>query len=297
MKLTQVKGNTWVVEGWELIPFYKLNERRCVLLDTGLEQEREDLERSLLDAGLTPAGILGTHVHTDHSINHSYFREKYHLPVALPVGEAGLCATLLDLKAYFFILSSAAARTEVPDMVCPTDVLVGLEDGPLTFCGAEFQILHTPGHSPDHIAIVTPDDVCYVGDAMLSGDELKAKLPYAFDHRTASASRARLRGLGHAKYIVAHRGVYDEVDSIIDENEALTARREAEVLACIEGTMSMDEIQAAVCAGFGIRARTPQRAALMERNVRCYVEALLDEGRLELVVQNAVRCYRKPDKL
>ena len=28
MELTQVKGNTWVAEGMELIPFYKLDERR-----------------------------------------------------------------------------------------------------------------------------------------------------------------------------------------------------------------------------------------------------------------------------
>lgn len=296
MKLTQVKGNTWVLEGWELIPFYKVSESRCVLLDTGLAEERADLEQSLLDAGLTPVGILGTHVHTDHSINHSYFREKYRIPVALPVGEAGLCATVLDLKAYFFMLSTAAAQAAMIDMVCPTDVMVGPEDGPVTFCGAEFQVLHTPGHSPDHIAIVTPDDVCYVGDAMLSGGELRAKLPYAFDHRTASASRARLRGLGHAKYIVAHRGVYDGVDSIIDENEALTARKEAEVLGCVEGIMSMDQIQTAVCSRLGVHVNTPGKAALLERNVRCYVEALLDDGRLEVVVQNAVRCYRRADK-
>ena len=36
MELTQVKGNTWVAEGTELIPFYKLDGKRCVLLDSGL---------------------------------------------------------------------------------------------------------------------------------------------------------------------------------------------------------------------------------------------------------------------
>ncbi len=36
MKLTQVKGNTWVLEGLEFIPLYRLDDRRCILLDTGL---------------------------------------------------------------------------------------------------------------------------------------------------------------------------------------------------------------------------------------------------------------------
>ena len=54
MKLTQVKGNTWVLEGFELIPLYRLDNNKCILLDTGLEQEREDIENTLLEAGLTP---------------------------------------------------------------------------------------------------------------------------------------------------------------------------------------------------------------------------------------------------
>ena len=47
MKLTQVKGNTYVLEGWGLIPLYKTDESHCILLDTGSIQERTDLEESL----------------------------------------------------------------------------------------------------------------------------------------------------------------------------------------------------------------------------------------------------------
>ena len=48
MNLRQVKGNTWVLEGLEFIPLYRLDGGRCVLLDTGLAQEREELELSLI---------------------------------------------------------------------------------------------------------------------------------------------------------------------------------------------------------------------------------------------------------
>lgn len=54
MELEQVKGNTWVLKSWELIPFYKLDDSHCILLDTGLNDQREDLEGSLREAGLTP---------------------------------------------------------------------------------------------------------------------------------------------------------------------------------------------------------------------------------------------------
>ena len=52
MKLTQVKGSTWVLEANELIPLYLLDDRRCVLLDSGLAKEREEIEKTLLEAGL-----------------------------------------------------------------------------------------------------------------------------------------------------------------------------------------------------------------------------------------------------
>lgn len=58
MKLTQVKGNTWVLEGLEFIPLYRLDGGRCILMDTGLAQEREELEQTLLDHGLAPAGVV-----------------------------------------------------------------------------------------------------------------------------------------------------------------------------------------------------------------------------------------------
>lgn len=86
MKLTQVKGNTWVLEGFELIPLYRLDNNKCILLDTGLEQEREDIENTLLEAGLTPAGILCSHAHIDHAGNNRYFQEKYRIPWLSPPG-------------------------------------------------------------------------------------------------------------------------------------------------------------------------------------------------------------------
>ena len=94
MKLTQVRGNTWVIEAMALIPFYKLDSRRVILLDTGLREEGEAIEQTLLKHGLEPAGILCSHVHVDHCGNNRYFQEKYGIPVALTPSEAGMCRSV-----------------------------------------------------------------------------------------------------------------------------------------------------------------------------------------------------------
>ena len=51
MELRQVKGNTWVLDSWELIPLYRLDAHRCVLLDTGTWDQRDELEAALDAAG------------------------------------------------------------------------------------------------------------------------------------------------------------------------------------------------------------------------------------------------------
>ena len=151
MKLTQVKGNTWVIEANQFIPLYRLPENRCILLDTGLREEREELEETLLQAGLTPAGILCSHAHIDHCANNGYLQEKYGIPVALTAPEAGMCSNLLTLKCYMLMLTPKMVEQDLGAMVHTPDVVIPSQDGPFSFAGAEFQIIQTPGHSPGHM--------------------------------------------------------------------------------------------------------------------------------------------------
>ena len=197
MKLTQVKGSTWVLEANELIPLYLLDDRRCVLLDSGLAKEREEIEKTLLEAGLEPAGILCSHAHVDHCANNRYFQEKYHLPVALTAPEAGMCSSILNLKCYRLLVSPDAAEQEMSEMVHVPDLILPPVDGPIRLAGAMFRILHTPGHSSGHICAVTPDNVCYPGDALMSQALLDAKLPYGLSIQLAMESRERLRVLAN----------------------------------------------------------------------------------------------------
>lgn len=299
MKLSQIKGNTWVAEGMELIPFYKLDDRRCILLDSGLVEEREELEGALLDAGLTPVGILCSHAHVDHCANNGYLQKKYGIPVALTAPEAGMCSSLLTLKCYFLTLPPSLVQRDSSCMIHTPDVIIPSQDGPFDFAGATFQIIQTPGHSAGHIAVITPDRVCYTGDAMLSREYLGSKLPYNLSHSVAEVSREKLRHLDCDLYIMAHRGICskEEVGELLDADWELVHRRAGEIWCLITHPMTFSEINQAACLQYTLLSKRPHRTLRFERNVRFFVEYLVDGGWLEMTCADGVTLYSHTDKM
>lgn len=296
MKLSQVRGNTWIAEGMELIPFYKVDQHRVILLDTGLKQEREELEASLLQAGLTPAGILCSHAHVDHCGSNAYFQQKYRIPVALTLPEAGICTSMLNIKCYFVLLSPASVERDASHMLHTPDVIIPPEDGPFSFAGATFRIVHTPGHSSGHISTITPDNVCYTADAVLSRELMGSKLPYNLSHAMAATSREKLRTLGCQAYIMAHRGVCsgEEIGPLLDDNHALVQLRAGEILELVDRPMSSSQIALAVCQRYQLFTRKPERSLRFERNIRFFLEFLVDEGMLELTCTRGALYYQRP---
>lgn len=296
MEIRQIKGNTWVLEDRQLIPLYKTDEHHCILLDTGWTYQRSAIEKALRENELEPVGILGSHAHTDHSGNHRYFQENYGIPVALSYGEAALCYSPLAMKAYFPTFSSKTLREDAwfSGMEVRADQIIGLDDSVIDFCGAHFDILHTLGHSPDHISIGTPDHVLYLGDVCLSKDEIEAaKLPYFFSIDAAIQTMKAIRGASFDKYIIAHRAVDESLDIHIDANiEALHRTSEA-IRNLIVQPMTFDQIQAAVCRAFSLKSSNPVRAALFARNIRSYIDYLTDHGEISSFAKNGMGYYEK----
>ena len=293
MNLTQIKGNTWVIEANQLIPLYKLDERRCVLLDTGLLEERDELEGTLRSAGLTPVGVLCSHAHVDHCANNGYFQKKYGAQIALTFPEAGMCSSLLTLKCYFLTLSPETVERESACMVHEPDFFIPPNDTPFTLGGVKFQIIQTPGHSAGHICTITPDNVCYTADALLSEEFLNAKLPYNLSQQMAIVSREKLRHLDCDAYVMAHRGVCSgaEIGPLIDANQALVHRRAEEILSLVGRPMTASQIAEAACLHYKLLTHKPSRSLRFERNVRFFIEYLVDAGRLDEVCQNGATYY------
>ncbi|MCR4842775.1 MAG: MBL fold metallo-hydrolase [Eubacterium sp.] len=295
MYLEHVRGNTFCIMGWQLIPLYKIDDTHCILLDTGTYFIREELEALLKSEGLSVSGIICSHTHFDHLGNARYFQDVYHVPVAMPIGEAETCRTFASIKSYLFAYPAGQIMSDpkLAALTCRADILLEDDQEFLLMCNTRFRLLHTPGHSPDHVSIVTPDNVCYVGDALMCGKSLTtAKLPYAFNFAQSMESIEKFKETNYSSLIVSHCGIIGEdYQSLVDDNLSLMKQRLDYVCSLITEPMSGGHICATVKEEMNITTDTTEKAQNLERFVRPYLECLIDEHRIDLILYKDSLCY------
>ena len=184
-------------------------------------------------------GILLTHDHTDHAESAVGLRERFSAPLAAGRGRAD---TLL----------SDGARV-----------------GP-------FEVLQTPGHAPDHFALIV-DRVCFAGDAVLGeGSVFIAPDPGALAGYLKALRRLRERELdvlcpGHGPPIWAPRERLDQYIEHRLERERLL------VEALAEGRRSTEELLDAAWSDVPEQLRP-----LAAVTLAAHLDKLAEEGRLPL---------------
>jgi hydroxyacylglutathione hydrolase len=295
MKIIEVKGNTFCIDtGMSCIPFYKINSQEIILFDSGWEGEREGLDKLLEDNNFRVTGIFNSHGHIDHVGNNVYFKKKYNCTIAMDSLEAYTCSSEVNLKLFFSNQTLGEVREHFGHMVCKTDIMILPNQKSVSLCGIKFQIIHTPGHSISHICIVTPDDVAYLGDALISYEVMEgAKIPYAFILSEDLKCKEKLCNLKYSKYILAHKGVFDEISELITDNIRFYKNRAEMVYAVIEDGMTTEELFKAVIRNQNISVKSKYKFAVMERMFRSYAEYLIDLGMVKLNLEDGFLKYTK----
>ena len=196
-----VAGNTGFVEfEYALVGTYRLPSGKLILIDSGTEEAPELLD-DLQRMGVSVCAVINTHLHVDHVANNRALQERYGAEIYVP--------ELETTPAKLNYIQNCTVQVVAKDAAC------------LTVEGITFPILSLPGHSPGQLAVVTPDGVCFLGDAMMVGDYLHtSKLPYMEDVDGAMISMEKLRETQFPYYVFAHKGVCvrGELDRVIDEN-------------------------------------------------------------------------------
>lgn len=295
MEIKHIKGNTFIIEtDLSLIPFYKIDDEEIILLDSGWSGERNGIDTLLKENNLKVSGIISTHAHTDHVGNNKYFKDEYGAITAMPAYEAVLCSSALNLKVYYSNLNLTVVNEHYGSMICETDILIQPEITKVLICGIMFRILHTPGHSPSHICIITPDNTAYLGDALIDYNIMEsAKMPYAFILKEDLKSKLKLKNLKCSKYILSHKGVYDDISKLITDNINFYKSRAAGVYSLITTDMTMEQIMSAAVKKFDIDIKNTYRHLVIERMLKSYVEYLEETGAIALNIKDGFAKYTR----
>lgn len=294
MELTHVLGNTYAAHGaTALIPLYKLNERDVILMDTGYAKlDRSALEH-LIDAnGFCLKGIICSHAHFDHTGNVRHFQQRYGALAAAQIIEAGISVNPDAYRANYVPLTYGKSREIFLEECFIADVIIPANATQLDFCGARFGILQLPGHSCGHIGIITPDNVAYLGDCLISRSQIdSAKLPTSMFIARDLESKRSLRSLSCPAYIVAHKQVLTDISGLIDDNISFFENKAKEVLSCLVDGMTFDQWIYAFCQKENVHVHNELKFNITERNFSNFIGWLTDSGQVTVSRELCAKKY------
>lgn len=298
-EIIHIKGNTFCIDtGMTYIPFYKVNEKEIIMLDSGwAEGEQEDLNKLFDFNDFKVVGIINSHSHIDHIGNNSFFKKKYDCIIAMSSFSAHICSSIEALKQYYNRHFLSCVKEHYGHLVCETDIIISENQKSVYINGVKFGIFYTAGHTLGHIAIITPDDVAYLGDSLITDKVMSGtKLPYAYDLEEDLKSKMNLLNLHSKKYVIAHKGIVDNIDNLIEENIKYYTGRAKTLLGFIDHPMTMEEILKVIVKEWKIKIQSVNKYIVVERMLRFYIEYLFETKQVELVIDDGFLKYKSLNK-
>lgn len=223
--------NTWLLE----------SNRTVAVIDPGPVSEVH------FDAILTAVGqrsvnsVLVTHTHSDHA------------PLANPL------ARELQVPAY----GHAAGPDFDPDLRLTEGSIVTVGSAPL-------EVIHTPGHSDDHLCFLT-GRILFTGDHIMGGSSVMVE-----DMAAYLRSLTRLQDLELDRLYPGHGPEIERPQEVISWYIAHRLQREQEILEAIAaGAMGVNSIVESVYRGVD-----PALHPLAARSVAAHLRKLEAEGRI-----------------
>ena len=228
---------------------YLIAGDRPLLIDAGVGRA-EHLEAIAAAEAAGPARVLVTHAHPDHAS-----------------GAPALAARWP---------SATFSKMPWPGQDIESLAWLPIADGDrIATSEGDLEIVHTPGHAPDHVVLWhEPSRTLFGADLMQLGNTVAIPASSGGDLAAYLRSLRRVQALKPMRVLPAHGPVIDDPLALIEQYLAHRHHREVQVLSALEARVdTVDAITARIYTGLN-----PQLGPLARESVLAHLIKLQHDG-------------------
>ncbi len=161
---------------------HSVDSSKAILFDAG--DETEPILKKIDELGLELIYLVNTHGHSDHIFGNKIILEHTGAQLLIhELDEPFLFNPQLNLSAFL----GAELESPKPDRILHEGDTISLEN-------LEFKVLHTPGHTPGHISLLS-DGHAFVGDVIFQGSVGRTDLPKSSGQQLIHTIRTKIYDL------------------------------------------------------------------------------------------------------
>lgn len=275
-KLIQCAENTYYLKCFANTGVYYLGNNEVVLIDScDHKKSYTDLDVQLEERGWRVKMIINTHAHIDHIFGDRFFKEKYGCEIYSSKTESHL-TDISDIEGRIYF-NSIPINRKTNFFFKP----VSVPSKPISQAHLPegFEFLPLPGHTFEMMAVKTPDDVWFLGDAVLSKSTFESyKLPFFFDINESIKTQRMLPSLKGRLFVPSHAEACEDIAPLALFNADCLEKLKDYFLSISNGK-TVEEIFVCCCRQLDLRMNMDQFGKLLF-TVKCFLQALIDDGKL-----------------
>lgn len=295
MDLQHIAGNTYYINYPSIVGVYILADNSCILIDSGASPNfGNNVLKIIKKSGLEVYGIINTHFHGDHTGGNAAIQAQTNCFIyASPLDKVVIENPIFSPFSVYSAYPLEALKNKLV-MANSSIVTHEIKTDTLTIKEQNFKIMDLGGHTMGQIGIITPDEVLFSGDAIISQRNLE-KFPFLYmaDLGSHIQSLEKLDQSDYPYVVLSHDGLVSEWrrELIADKNQiALIINI---IINSLDVPKSREDIQQLIINQLDLPINTSQYF-LISASISAYISYLCQQKRIKHVIEDKqvkfIRC-------